>query len=824
MNYTLQDIADCLQLTGKAYGTQPVRYLVTDSRKLIFPEQTLFVAISGARRSATDYIPELYHRGVRAYLVAEPIDTSLYPEAHFLQVPDAVKALQQIAAYHRSRFNIPVIGITGSNGKTIVKEWLYQLLQQDHVIVRSPRSYNSQIGVPLSVWQMTEQHTLGIFEAGISAPGEMEQLAGIIQPTFGVLTNIGDAHNEGFSSHTEKLAEKSRLFAHTPVLVAAKDYIASPIPYAGQLVTWGAGAENSLQVLQQVIRGTATDIKANYQQQELHFSIPFADNVSVQNALTCCTVLLQLGYNIAEIQKRIQRLEPVEMRMQLRKAINNCLVLNDSYSNDKVSLALALSFLKQQAGNNPATVVLSDIVQSGQTEAELYQDVLELLVKNDIRKLYAIGPAITGYLQQRIADTTRPALPFDTTLYSSTEAFLEQGNQSQFQQEYILLKGARQFEFERIAHWLEQQVHQTVLEINLTAMVQNLKIYQSMLAPTTKLMAMVKAYSYGSGSGEVARRLQQQQVDYLAVAFADEGVALRKAGISLPIMVMSPDEHSFDTMVNYTLEPEIFSFELYHSFQRYLQKEGVQQYPVHLKLNTGMNRLGFEPEEIPALAAALQQQQAFVVKSLFSHLVASEDPAQDAFTEQQVALFTNAATILEAALGYPFIRHIANTAAIRRNPQYQFDMVRLGIGLYGVDSQAEAQLNLQVVDTLKTTVAQVRQIKAGATVGYGRKGVAARNSTIATVRIGYADGYNRKLGNGVGQMYVNGHRAPVIGNICMDMTMLDVTDVPEVKAGDIVEVFGTHIPVQELAKAAGTIAYEIMTSVSQRVKRVYYEE
>lgn len=824
MNYSLQDIADCLQLSGKAYGTQPVSYLVTDSRKLIFPEQTLFVAISGVRRSAIDYIPELYHRGVRAFLVAESVDTTLYPDAHFLQVPDTVKALQQIAAHHRSRFNIPVIGITGSNGKTIVKEWLYQLLQQDHVIVRSPRSYNSQIGVPLSVWQMNERHTLGIFEAGISAPGEMERLAAIIQPTLGVLTNIGDAHNEGFTGHAAKLAEKIRLFAHTPVLVAAKDCIDSPINYAGQLVTWGAGAEHTMQVIQQAIRGTATDITAYYQQQKIHFSIPFTDNISVQNALTCCTVLLQLGYAVAEIEARIQRLEPVEMRMQLRKAINNCLVLNDSYSNDKVSLSLALSFLKQQAGSGPTSVVLSDIVQSGQTEAELYQDVVELLVKNDVRKLYAIGPAITGYLQHRIQDTNQSALPFETMLYPSTEAFLEQGHQSQFQQEYILLKGARQFEFERIAHWLEQQVHQTVLEINLTAMVHNLKTYQAMLAPTTKLMAMVKAYSYGSGSGEVARRLQQQQVDYLAVAFADEGVSLRKAGISLPIMVMSPDEHSFDTMVNYTLEPEIFSFELYHAFQRYLQKEGVQQYPIHLKLNTGMNRLGFEPEEINALAEALKHQQTFVVKSLFSHLVASEDPAQDAFTEQQVAQFTAAATILEQALGYPFIRHIANTAAIRRKPQYQFNMVRLGIGLYGVDSHAEAALKLQVVDTLKTTVAQVRQIKAGTTVGYGRKGLVTRNSTIATVRIGYADGYNRKLGNGVGQMYVNGHRAPVIGNVCMDMAMLDVTDVPEVKAGDIVEVFGSHIPVQELAAATGTIAYEIMTSVSQRVKRVYYEE
>ncbi|HJV20066.1 MAG TPA: bifunctional UDP-N-acetylmuramoyl-tripeptide:D-alanyl-D-alanine ligase/alanine racemase [Sediminibacterium sp.] len=824
MNYTLQDIADSLQLPGKGYGGRPVSYLVTDSRKLIFPEQTLFIAISGPRRNATAYIPELYHRGVRAFLVAEAVDPSPYPEAQILQVPDTVKALQQLAAQHRSRFKIPVIGITGSNGKTIVKEWLYQLLQPDYVIVRSPRSYNSQIGVPLSVWQMNERHTLGIFEAGISAPGEMERLERIIQPTLGVFTNIGAVHDEGFTGAAQKLEEKLRLFRNTPTLVAAKDYIRPAISYSGTLVTWGAAAGNTMQVTQQQVSGTVTVVTAIYKHQSLHLTIPFTDAISVQNALTCCTVLLQMDYAVPVIQQRIQQLAPVEMRMQLRRAVNNCLVLNDSYSNDKVSLALALSFLKQQAGSHRASVVLSDIVQSGQADPELYRDVEELLTKNGIHQLYAVGPAITEYLRQRLDDVTKAPLPFAVELFSSTDDFLEQSTHRQFQQEYILLKGARQFEFEQIAHWLEQQVHQTVLEINLTAMVQNLKIYQGMLAPTTKLMAMVKAYSYGSGAGEVARRLQQQQVDYLTVAYADEGVTLRKAGISLPIMVMSPDEHSFDTIVNYTLEPEIFSFELYHAFQRYLQKEGVQQYPVHLKLNTGMNRLGFEPEEVEVLAELLKGRQRFVVKSLFSHLAASEDPAQDAFTQQQVNLLTTAATRLEQALGYPFLKHIANTAAIRRDPQYQFDMVRLGIGLYGVDSNAGEQLKLQVVDTLKTTVAQVRNIEAGETVGYGRKGVVTRNSTIATVRIGYADGYNRKLGNGIGQMYVNGHRAPVIGDICMDMTMIDVTDVPEVRSGDIVEVFGSNIPIQELARATGTIAYEIMTSVSQRVKRVYYEE
>ena len=827
MDYSLQEIASILQLPAINQAGSTIRYLVTDSRKLVFPEQTLFIAIKGPRRSATAFISELYHRGVRSFITDEPVNETLYPDACFLQVPDAVKALQQIAVHHRNRFAIPVIGITGSNGKTIVKEWLFQLLQADYTIVRSPRSYNSQIGVPLSVWQMNEQHTLGIFEAGISAPGNMQALAAIIQPTMGVLTNIGDAHNEGFVNKEQKLTEKAFLFGHSKLLVAASNYITGPVPFNGSLVTWGTNAGVTLQITAQKKTGNETTVTAHYQKehpQTLELRIPFTDDIAIQNALTCVTVLLQMGYEQNVIQERILKLEPVEMRMQLRRAINHCFVLNDSYSNDKVSLALALSYLKEQAGSHTTTVVLSDIVQSGVAEQELYSEVLEMLIKNGIQQLYAVGPAITGFFERRLKMGDAAELPFTVALYHSTEQFLEQQNQHHFQQEYILLKGARQFEFERIAHWLELQVHQTILEINLTAMVHNLKTYQQLLAPSTKMMAMVKAFSYGSGAGEVARRLQQQQVDYLAVAYADEGVELRKAGISLPIMVMSPDEFTFEVLISYNLEPEIFSFQLYHSFRQYLAKEGVQQYPVHLKLNTGMNRLGFEPSEIAALKTLLGSQQQLMVKSVLSHYVASEDPAQDTFTQQQTELFTAACESLKETLGYPFIRHMANTAGILRNPSHQFDMVRLGIGLYGVDSAATGVLNLQPVAVLKTTVAQVRKVASGETVGYGRKGKLLRNSIIATVRIGYADGYNRRLGNGVGFMYVNGAFAPVIGQICMDMAMIDITDIPHVQAGDPVEVFGQHISIQQVAAAAGTIPYEVMTGISQRVKRVYYEE
>ena len=801
MSYSINTVSSILSLPIKAEKDLSIKYLVTDSRKIVFPAETLFFAIKGPRRNGIDFIASAYAKGVRCFVIDEPIDQATFSGAYFLVVPNALDALQQIAAHHRKQFSFPVIGITGSNGKTIVKEWLYQLLSADYNIVRSPRSYNSQIGVPLSVWQMNASHTLGIFEAGISTVGEMAKLEEIIQPTIGVLTSIGEAHSEGFETKEQKLAEKSLLFKHASIIVDSRD----------------------LKILNQEKSAGSTRVHFTFQTWDLQVTVPFIDAISIQNALTCCAVLLSMGYEQSTIQEKVLKLEPVEMRMQLRKAINHCFVLNDSYSNDIVSLDLALNFLQEQAGNQTKTVILSDIIQSNQANHLLYQSVIHLLIKTGIKKCYFIGPAFTEYLHQLSANELSQ-FPFDYKSFVSTEAFIHSMNHHSFQQEFILLKGARIFEFEQIAQWLEQQVHQTVLEINLTAMVQNLKTYQSLLRPTTKLMAMVKAFSYGSGAGEVARRLQQQQVDYLAVAYADEGVELRKAGISLPIMVMSPDEFSFDTLVNYNLEPEIFSLELYQSFYQYIQKEGLKQFPIHLKLNTGMNRLGFDMIELPVLLHQLKGQDQLMVKSVMSHLVASEDPIQDSYTADQVEQFNTACDAIETALGYSFIKHIANTAAILRNPSYQLDMVRLGIGLYGVDSANSNQLNLQTVATLKTTVAQVRKVKAGDTVGYGRSGQLNRDSMIATIRIGYADGYSRKLSNGLGKVFIRGALAPIVGNICMDMCMIDVTDIAGVVAGDVVEIFGTHVSVQALAKQAGTIPYEIMTGISQRVKRVYFEE
>ncbi|MFZ6024224.1 MAG: bifunctional UDP-N-acetylmuramoyl-tripeptide:D-alanyl-D-alanine ligase/alanine racemase [Bacteroidota bacterium] len=831
MSYSLQHIARIIQADKIPSDERTVSYLLTDSRKLVFADTTLFFAIQGPRRNGHEFIPELYERGLRFFVVQrDKVITEKFPQAVFLPVPDVLQSLQVLAANHRSQFNIPVIGITGSNGKTIVKEWLYQLLHTDKRIVRSPRSYNSQIGVPLSVWQLDNTYNLGIFEAGISQPGEMDSLRKIIQPTIGVWTNIGAAHTQGFKSEQQKAEEKARLFAEVNSLVYCKDAIVASFNPADntsglpnkntRLVSWSRFKEATLIVRSEEQSQQQTLISAVWQLQDIQITIPFADKISVDNAITCWCVLLLMGYDTKWIQQRMLLLEAVDMRMQLKQAVNNCYLLNDSYSNDTASLELALDFLVQQAGKNKTTLILSDILQSGETADTLYTGILKQLVKRGVNRLIGIGSAMMA--QESILKKMGADVQIDC--YDSTQAFLQTASLNQFRDEYILLKGARIFSFERISQWLEQKVHQTVMEVNLTAMAHNLKAYQQRLKPSTRLMAMVKAFSYGSGTAEVARILQFHKIDYLAVAYADEGVELRKAGISLPIMVMNVDEAGFDAMIQYNLEPEIYSFGIYTLFHQFLEKQAIQQYPVHIKFNTGMNRLGFEITDAQQLGLMMARNGTMAVKSILSHLAASENPLLDDFTYKQVNRFKEAIAVMQEKLGYSFLKHIANSAGIFRHPEYQFDMVRLGIGLYGVDSANENQLSLQTVVTLKSTIAQIRDVAKHETIGYNRKGILTRNSRIATVRIGYADGYSRSLGNGNGYMWVRGKKAPVIGNVCMDMTMIDVTDIPEAMEGDDAEIFGRQIPVQQLAEATSTIAYEIMTGISQRVKRIYIEE
>lgn len=798
-----------------------IEHLLIDSRKLLFPSATLFFAIAGPRRQGVAYVKELYNKGVSNFIVSETFeaDAAIYPNANFIGVQNVLLALQQLTAYHRKQFSFPVIGITGSNGKTIVKEWLYQLLQADYNIVRSPKSYNSQIGVPLSIWQMNSQHNLGIFEAGISMNGEMQRLEKIIAPTIGVFTNIGDAHSEGFENIKQKAAQKALLFAHAQTVVYCKDdaVVEEALEQSNAtLFSWGQTETALLHITTIQVQAFNTVIKAQYKDNKVSISIPFTNDAAIKNAITCWCVLLHLGHAAEVISERMLQLKPVEMRLELKEGINHCSVINDSYSADLTSLSMALDFLQQQQQHTKRTVIISDILQSGKAGMQLYTEMADILQQKNISRFIGIGTEISKCQDcfSKLADTT---------FFNSTADFVRQFTTLHFYNETILLKGARVFEFEQISHLLEQKTHQTVLEINLDAITHNLKAYQQLLNPGVKLMAMVKAFSYGSGSFEIANLLQFHKVDYLAVAYADEGVELRKAGITLPIMVMNAEESTFDMLVQYNLEPELYSFSILNAFEKYLQQNGIALFPVHIKLDTGMHRLGFEPAVTEQLAQQLASNTQFKIQSVFSHLAASDSKAHDKFTMQQAVLFTKGCTVLEKYITYPFIKHIANTSAIHRHSGLQFDMVRLGIGLYGVDANEKVQQQLKNVSTLKTTISQIKQIKKGESVGYSRKGVADKDSTIATVRIGYADGYPRHLSNGTGSMYVNGKMAPVIGNVCMDMTMLDITGI-DAAEGDDVTVFGEMLPVTQLANWSGTIAYEILTGISQRVKRVYYEE
>jgi alanine racemase len=800
LKYTIDHIARIIQATASiSQADVVIEHLLTDSRRLYAPVSSLFFALKGPRKDGHQFIPELYNKGLRNFVTVNAVSSTDYPDANFLQVPDTLAALQLLAAHHRQQFSIPVIGITGSNGKTIVKEWLYQLLHEDYNIVRSPKSYNSQVGVPLSVWGMQEKNTLAIFEAGISRPGEMEKLEQIIQPTIGVLTNIGEAHSEGFESITQKETEKRILFRQATV------------PPDLQI----AGIKNRLGGT--VISAT----EPGGSKQEISIEIPFSDDASVQNAITCWQVLRMLNIPQDIIRQRMLQLQPVSMRLELKKGINHCAIINDSYSADLSSLQIALNFLDQQHAGSRKTVILSDFLQSAVPDGQLYQQVIASLEKHGVQRVIGIGERIAAVF---ISIQHTKTLSFTIELYNSTAGFLQQFRSSSFRDETILVKGARIFGFEEIVQLLEQKVHQTILEINLNAVAHNLKEYQQQLKPSTKVMAMVKAFAYGSGGAEVAGILQYHKVDYLGVAYADEGVELRKAGITLPIMVMNPEENAFEAITEYNLEPEIYSFGLLNSFDHYLKKEGLTQYPVHIEMETGMNRLGFAAGEIKRLGEQLAAGSSFKVQSFFSHLAASEEAAQDEFTAQQFAIFEKAAAELEQQLGYSFIKHIANSAAVTRHPQLQLDMVRLGIGLYGVDSGGGTALHLQTVASLKSTVAQLKQLHPGDSVSYNRRGRVQQESLIATIRMGYADGYPRRLGNGVGKVWIGGQLLPVIGTVCMDMFMVDVTALPSVKEGDEVIIFGKELPVQQLAEWAGTIPYEIMTGISQRVKRVYFEE
>jgi Alr-MurF fusion protein len=817
MEYKISELAKAIGGELSLSRECTISYAFIDSRTILPPEKSIFFAIKGQRNDGHHYIGDLVKSGVKNFVVQQfPEQSIRCKKCNYILVTDTLQAFQKFAQWHREKFDLEVLAITGSNGKTIVKEWIFHLLAGEKSVVRSPKSYNSQVGVPLSVLLIRKTHQLGIFEAGISEPGEMHRLEAVIKPLVGIFTNIGEAHQENFISHSQKIKEKLELFANCNSLIYCCDnhLVDKEIRHYAkaknlQLFSWSLKKKADLTIPKISVQNSHAIISCTFKDIDYQIEIPFSDKASIENAIHALAYLLTTNSANSQTLERFQTLPIVAMRLEMMHGINQCTLINDTYNSDLTSIKIGLDVLKRQNQHRRKCLVISDIMQSGGNDLELYQSLEKLIRTSGIHKLIGIGPKISVFY---------PVSNMQTKFFDDTKSFLKSNEIKLFSNEAILIKGARDFKFERISEALQQKSHRTVLEISLDAIQNNLNYFRSLIQPKTKLMAMVKAFSYGSGSFEIASFLEHQRVDYLCVAFADEGVALRKAGIKIPILVMNPEEGTYESIINYSLEPEIFSFRSLEMFINVLEQMNQMNYPIHIKIDTGMKRLGFLPNETERLLNVLKNSTNVIPRSVFSHLVASEDPLSDDFSENQIETFEEIAGRIRKLYNQPIIRHILNSSGIERFQHAQFEMVRLGIGLYGISSKKNNKL--QNTSTLKSHITQIKWVEKHEPIGYGRKGILDRDSKIAVLPIGYADGLNRKLGNRVGRAYLNGSFAPIVGNICMDMCMLDITDI-EASEGDEVTLFGNEIPVTELADKTGTIPYEILTSISQRVKRVY---
>ena len=836
--YTIDEIAQVIGAQRKGTAEAKINWLLIDSRSLCFPEETLFFALRTEKNDGHKYIEELYRRGVRNFVVSSPTpeeggltrwqqwtnNADALPlrglgGCNFLIVKSPLKALQDLAAYHRSQLNIPIVGITGSNGKTTVKEWLYQLLSPDFNVCRSPRSYNSQVGVPLSVWLINPHNDLAIIEAGISQPGEMAKLERIVKPTIGVMTNLGAAHQENFMSYDIKCAEKMQLFAHCQTVVINSDN--ATIHRCAEALPDDIGRV-SLQVRRIEKEGNQATIHFEHEGEVGKYTIPFIDDASIENSITCFSTVLALkefiphsSSLIPHLCERMSHLEQVAMRLEVKDGKNGCTLINDSYNSDVQSLDIALDFMcrRPETKRQHRTLILSDILQSGESPRSLYSRVAQMAASRGIEKFIGVGEELNA-----CADY----FPMEHHMFRTTDALIRSEVFDQLRNEFILIKGARHFRFDKVSDLLTLKVHQTILEVNLNALVNNVRYYRRFMHPETKMVCMVKASGYGVGSLETSKTLQDNGVDYLAVAVADEGADLREAGITANIMIMNPETTSFKMLFDYRLEPEVFSFDLLEQLIHAAEKEGITNFPIHIKLDTGMHRLGFNPQkDMPRLIERLSRQTALVPCSVFSHFVGSDGDEFDAFSRRQFQLFDEASRQLQSAYSHKIIRHICNSAGIEHFPEYHLDMVRLGLGLYGINARNNHILNN--VATLKTTILQIRDVPKGDSIGYSRRTTLERDSRIAAIPIGYADGLNRHLGNRGCYCLVNGQKADYVGNICMDVCMIDVTDI-DCKEGDQVEIFGDNLPVTVLSDALGTIPYEVLTGISNRVQRVYIQE
>ena len=829
MNYTIDKIASIIE--GKLIGNHDkslvIKDLLFDSRLVVLPENTLFFALKSQRNDGNKYIKELYNKGVRAFVVEEkPNSADIYENTVFILVNNTLQALQKVAASHRNNFNIPIIGITGSNGKTIIKEWLYQIFSPETLAVRSPKSYNSQIGVPLSVWQLDENHQIGVFEAGVSRPNEMQNLEEIIKPTIGIFTNIGEAHGKNFDNINAKVEEKLKLFKNVDTLIYCLDHkeIREAVRRLNiKTFTWSRHDKTADILIHYIEKNeNHTEIRAiqqlnNSATQQLKISIPFTDDASIENAIHCWLTALKFNISESIIEKKMSQLYPIAMRMEPKTGINNCGIIDDRYNSDFNALTIALDFMNQQHHGKKRVVILSDILQSELSEDVLYEKIAQLIKNKGVNLIIGIGEAIM-----------RQSKKFDIEkiFYHDVKDFLANHQIETFHNQLILIKGARKFGFEKISKALQEKAHETILEINLNNLVKNMNYYRSKLKSDTKLMVMVKAFAYGSGNFEVSNVLQFHHADYLTVAYADEGIELRRKGISLPIVVMTPEINTFESIIKNNLEPDIYSFRSLSLLEDAIENIDIQlnnPIGIHIKLDTGMHRLGFLPEDIDKLLERLKSNDKIIVKSVFSHLAGSDSEEFNDFTMKQINNFEAMSSKIIDAFPYKILRHILNSAGISRFTDYQYDMVRLGLGIYGIAPCDEDKGKLRTVISLKTTIVQIKEYEIGETIGYSRKGKIERKSRIGVVPIGYADGLKRELGNGNACFYVNGKAAPIIGNICMDMCMIDLTDI-DCKEDDTAILFNEDYPVERIAEACNTIPYEILTSISQRVKRIYYQE
>ena len=810
----MNEIAEIIN--GTLHSGIPVEIMEysIDSRSVVTPEHTLFFALTGNNHNGHDYIRTLYSDGMRAFVISEfREEFNQLTGANFIVVENVLTALQQLAAHHRQHTQAEVIGITGSNGKTVVKEWLYQLLANDHAVYRSPRSYNSQVGVPLSLLGIDPKTEIAIIEAGISQKGEMQHLQQMIQPTIGIFTHLGDAHGENFASREEKLAEKAQLFTSCQWVIGqtgeALEYIKTRVPSTTSFLLWGEDPKADIHVKTMDIALGHREVQVTFGNKHFILDIPFPDIASYENCMNAVSILLLKQYSPNVIISRVQQLSAIAMRMEIKDGINNCTLVNDYYNSDPSSFQLALNILATQDASKERVVILSDFMDTGKSGDDLYPSIAETLRQANISLFIGIGKHLSEHRHDFAANSR---------FYEDTEHFLRQEERDNFNNQIILIKGARAFQLEYIAGFLQKQSHSTILEVDLDAMVHNLNHFRSLT--DAHIAVMVKAFSYGSGSREIASLLQYHRVDYLMVAFADEGIELRAAGITIPIAVMNPEREAFDNMIMFNLEPEIYALDILEDFNRALNKHGIKRFPVHIKLNTGMNRSGFDEQDLPRLLEFFKTERSVYIRSMFSHLAGSDETVHDEFTLGQIHLFERMTERIQAQFNYKIWRHILNSAGIERFPQYHFDMVRLGIGLHGISA---THANLQPVSSFKTYISSIREVPEGQSIGYGRKSYTTRPSRIAVIPVGYADGLNRHLSNRVGNVFVKGKRVPIIGNICMDTCMIDVTDT-NATVGDEVEIFGKHILVTELSEQLGTIPYEILTGISHRVKRVYYKE